>query len=98
MTTDRPGFLALPHADISTPHIKLTDRIADLGAVIVYFNNTHLQIHVYDAAQAHALAAVFAEAAGLLDAAAAGECTSCGALLPGHTLSCSRHVARAVTE
>ncbi len=98
MTTDRPGFLALPHANISTPHIKLTDRIDGLGAVIVYLNDTSLSMHVYDAAQAHALAAVFAEAAGLLDAAAAGECTECGALLPGHTLSCSRHVARAVTE
>ena len=100
MTTETPPppptFLALPSINLDRSQLKVTDRTADMGVTIVYLNAAaSIQVQISDAADARVLAAAFLKAASLL---APGECPECGALAPGHQLTCGRHVTQAVTE
>lgn len=66
----REAFMAVPQVTVGTPHT--VDRTADLGSAIVYLS-LDVSMHLFDPAQARALAAAFTKAAEMLDAAAAGE-------------------------
>jgi len=65
--TREAGYLSLPHAEIVTSCVTVTDRTDDLGVAVVYLNDTSLQMHIRDAGQAYALADAFIAAARLLD-------------------------------
>jgi len=81
------GYLCLSQPDVHAPEVALYQSIGSppLAVVTLGQDGGYPAMHVRSADGARALAAAFTEAARLLET-----CPECGALLPGHQLTCTR--------
>jgi hypothetical protein len=61
-------FMALPHLDVSTGEIRVSDRTADLNSAIVHLGAPGASMHIEDPVIADKLAEAFSAAASMLRA------------------------------